>query len=371
MSHVNIHGWRYQSTRRRDIQQQLKAARQHGFQHYRVQRYGQSYWLYCTAEASVDVVAEARSQVDLPAALVVHWLPPWLYAVAWQDEQLLGVLRLPADQGGEASLWQVSQRWLAPAANACELVLVGSDTATALTLPDTSAAPIFHPAIDWHSPTRGNQTVSIRRSLPWLRRWQQVSGVSIIGVMVLVALLSGTFTKQSAPAPILTPPPPLTTAPEEIQPQLVPAELAQRVGLLQRVNYLAGWRVQRWQLTPSMERLWVMPSYGTAAELLLQLPDATQWHWEEQERILSRSLPQLETAVITAALEGQSSLAETGFKVTTTATGMMLAKSEFQPGQDQLLPVFAWLQTQPHLRVTQVTAEQQGLHWHLMVELTT
>lgn len=369
MSHVNIHGWRYHSTRRRDIQQQLKTARQHGFQHYRVQRYGQSYWLYCTAEASVDVVAEARSQVDLPAALVVHWLPPWLYAVAWRDEQLLGVLRLPADQGGEASLWQVSQRWLAPTANACQLVLVGSDTVTALTLPETTAPPISHPAIDWQTPTRTNQTVSIRRSLPWLRRWQ-VSAVSIAGVVLLVALLSGTLLKQPVPEPILAPPPPLTTAPDEILPQLAPAEVAQRAGLLQQVSYLAGWRVQRWQLTPTVERLWVMPSYGTATELLLQLPDATQWHWEEQERILSRSLPQLEVAAITAALEGQSSLAESGFKVTTTATGMVLAKSEFQPGQNQLLPVFAWLQTQPHLRVTQVTAEQQGLHWHLKVELT-
>lgn len=370
MSGVEVHGWRQQSTRRRDIQRWLRKARQHGFQHYQVQRYGQSYWLYCTTTAAIDIAAVAREQVTLPAAVVVQWESPWLYAVAWRQEQLLGVLRLPADHGGERMLWQLSESWLSNDIEPCQLVLAGADSVQQLSPPSGSAPVITRPAIAWQSTSRTAKTVSIGHSLPWIRRLR----LGCYGLLVLLTI-SGVAWWQlfSHPVaePLLTPPPALTTELEVMPPHLSLSLIAQRTELLRHVSYLAGWQVQRWQLTPDEERLWVATTYGTAAELMLQLPASEQWQWAPGAgtRSVRRAVVDSSEPLAEVRLAQVCTLAQAGYQTQVTARGMAISKEDFIPDQDSLLPLLAWLHDQPELRVTQVSAEQQGLHWRLIVEL--
>lgn len=365
-----VAAWRQQSSQRDQILAWLAEAKRLGFEQYGLVKQGNHYWLCCCNYAKSDLAIHVREQVRLSKAVFVQLEGSQLVCVAWNGDTLLGASQFSADALGIKSLTTIAKHWLSNDGMSCPLVFGGAHSRqileTAISA-DITAKDV--PEIDFNSCSRRAKLRSIRRSPIWLRR-------RVIIIAMSCALISAVITSWiywPAQAKVAIAPRPAIVKPiEHLKPHWSPSHLRHLNDLLASVSYLAGWRVQRWQLSELGEELWLQSSYGSQQDLFAQLPNAADWRLRRNGNAVyvERELPTLQSQTLNESTVAVN-LEPFDFVITHNESGLTIEHAAFDPADAKLWSAFSnWL-TQ-HAESTQLVsaeAEASGYFWSLSIQL--
>ena len=225
--------------------------------------------------------------------------------------------------------------------------------------------------IDFGSYSRNSKLRSIRRSPFWLSRQVIVAAIGLI--LVSSAALSWAYwPTQITPATIDRYSSPVRI--ENNKPQWLVTQLRHVNDLLIQVSYLAGWQVQRWQLSENGEQLWLQSSYGSKRDLLSQIPSQSEWLWHQRGNsvYIERALPEPEN------LKSYDNLAPTDLErlgfILARKNSRVTIKHEALDTTDGTMwqALIDWLMLQPDaLQIRSAKAEAAGYFWSFVIELET
>lgn len=374
-----IHGWRHQSTDREQLLAWISEAKQLGFERYNLFRQGEHYWLCCGVTERFDIAAAVRSHISESAAVVVQQQGQQFVVVAWQRDTLLGCCEFTADKHGVQSFLLTAEHWLNPQQMNCVFIIAGADTQRLLADCSEAKNARLVTALPLERYKKTAQMRSLRRSPPWLR--QRILLRGLVATAVMVATSTWWFWPE---------PPAVIEAPvivEQPQPPVIKGWQAQHIrhvsALLSHVSFLAGWQVVRWQLSETEELLWVQQTYGSKADLLLQLP-SQDWQFKpsSQGLQLTRSpsttevhpevehqskTPLANDVQITAA-QINDRLVNAGFRLSAEHNHLEIQHPMFDPiSPEQWQALMDWLATKPDAVITAMSAQPEYLTWRLSI----
>lgn len=367
-----ISGWRQQSSQRAQILDWLAEAKKLGFERYSLVKQGQHYWLCCCNYADYDLAIYVREQISSNAAVFVQREGNHLICVAWNGDTLLGASQFAADAIGVKSLICIAHRWLAKDGMSCSLIIGGRGSREILAEQIRSDFAVKEVSeIDFGSYSRNSKLRSIRRSPFWLRRQVIVAAIGLI--LVSSAALSWAYwPTQITPTTIDRYSSPVRI--ENNKPQWLVTQLRHVNDLLIQVSYLAGWQVQRWQLSENGEQLWLQSSYGGKRDLLSQIPSQSEWLWHQRGNsvYIERALPEPEN------LKSYDNLAPTDLErlgfILARKNSRVTIKHEALDTTDGTMwqALIDWLMLQPDaLQIRSAKAEAAGYFWSFVIELET
>lgn len=351
-----ISGWRQQSSQRAQILDWLADAKKLGFERYSLVKQGQHYWLCCCNYADYDLAIYVREQISSSAAVFV------------QREGS----QFSADAMGAKSLICIAHHWLAQDGMRCSLIFGGRGSREILAEQIKSDFTVKEVSeIDFGSRSRISKLRSIRRSPFWLRRQVVVAAIGLI--LVSSAALSWAYW----PTPIS--PTAIDSSSSQVRidnnkPQWLVTQLRHVNDLLIQVSYLAGWQVQRWQLSEYGEQLWLQSSYGTKLDLLSQIPNQSEWLWQQRGNsvYIERALPEPEIVNSRDSL-ASIDLEQQGF-ILTRQNSRITIRHEALDTTDGTMwqALIDWLMLQPEsLHIRSAKAEVAGYFWSFSIELET
>ncbi|OZB06396.1 MAG: hypothetical protein B7X54_02305 [Idiomarina sp. 34-48-12] len=367
-----ITGWRQQSSKKTQILEWLADARRLGFERYGLIKQGHHYWLCCCNDADYDLAIYVREQVNVNAAVFVQQEQSRLICVAWNGDTLLGASQFATDTVGIKSLFCITQHWLAADGMRCSLVIAGRGLREILEAQLTNDITIIEvDEINFSDHSTGSKLRSIRRSPFWLKRqiFMAVGGL----LLSMTAAFSWSYLPQSMNSPVVKSLP----SPELIKstkPLWLVTQLGHVNALLNKVNYLAGWQVQRWQLSEQGEQLWLQPTYGTKPDLLAQIPNPSEWRWLQRGSsiYIERELP----APLTDSPSYNSnelSLEHLGFSLTRTSSRIIIKHTALDTSDGKMWQALShWLIDQSATtQIRSAGAEANGFFWSISIELET
>lgn len=367
-----ISGWRQQSSQRAQILDWLAEAKKLGFERYSLVKQGQYYWLCCCNYADYDLAIYVREQISSSAAVFVQREGGHLICVAWNGDTLLGASQFSADAIGVKSLFCIAHQWLAKDGMRCSLIIGGRGSRDILAEQVKSDFAVKEVnEIDFGSHSRSSKLRSIRRSPFWLRRQVVVAAVGLI--LVSSAAISWAYWPTQIIPPAIDSSSSRTHI-ENIKPQWLVTQLEHVNDLLIQVSYLAGWQVQRWQLSEYGEQLWLQSSYGTKRDLLSQVPNQSEWLWHQRGNsiYIERALPEpekLKSYDSSASID----LEQQGF-IITRKNSRITIKHEALDTTDGTMwqALIDWLMLQPDaFQIRSAKAESAGYFWSFSIELET
>jgi hypothetical protein len=365
-----VTAWRQQSSQRDQILTWLAEARRLGFEQYGLVKQGNHYWLCCCNYAKSDLAIHVRDHVRLSKAVFVQLEGNQLICVAWNGDTLLGASQFNADALGIKSLTTIAKHWFSTDGMSCPLVFGGAHSRQILeTVISADIIVKDMPEIDFSSCSRRARLRSIRRSPIWLRR-------RVIIIAMIFALISAVITSWvywPAQVKVATAPKPTIVKPvEHLRPHWSPSHLRHLNDLLASVSYLAGWQVQRWQLSEFGEELWLQSTYGSQQDLFAQLPNAADWRLRRSGNAVyvERELPTVQSQALSSNAVAVN-LEQFDFVITRSESGLKIEHAAFDPTDaNQWDALLNWLiQHADSTQLVSAEAEASGYFWSLSLQL--
>lgn len=281
-----VNGWRQQSRATRDIDLYLRQARERGFQNYALTRQGKWYWLVCSADTSLSQQFDLaftirRTFAKLSQGIYLSLWQGQIVCVAWQGQRLQHCVACQHDADGLHHLELLLQR-ISGNNNGRPSALL------AKSLPDEVVRLCEQNLCQWRllfeqstlkelQPTKAAKLKSLQQAPPWQQR-QRILAFSLMLMLAAVAIAWYVWparATQTTVAPVAQ----RLSPPAGVAVDLL-HELPQ---LLTGFQHIAGWQWRSAQLQGNQLQAILVPSYGRAEELKVQLPAGWEMHDQGQQ----------------------------------------------------------------------------------------
>ncbi|MGQ4276300.1 hypothetical protein ACQ5ES_04550 [Pseudidiomarina sp. E22-M8] len=287
-----VNGWRQQSCATRDVDRYLRQARERGFHNYALVRQGRWYWLACSADATLTQQFDLALTVRRTFAKLYQgiYLALWqgqVVCVAWQGERLQHCVACQHDADGLHHIELLVQRIASNGKGQPSVLFAKQTPADIVNLCERHLCQwrlLFEQCtVKELQPPRAAKLKSLQLAPPWQQR-QRVLAVCL--VLMLAAAAVGWYLWPTSTTPVTA-----TSVVRKLSPPAgVEIDLLNQLPqLFAGFQHLAGWQWRSAQLQGEQLQAILVPSFGRAEELRVQLPAGWELHDQGPQVLLKHS----------------------------------------------------------------------------------